>query len=266
MAEADSTPIGITRTCVTCGESFKHGPTRGEKRLYCREGCRPLRAKPTKQCSVDGCVRVARSNSSPHCEAHYYQVRRNGRIGAGLVRHGCCQYCGKGSGGNRFCTARCRARHDRSNPRLADCAVCGAAFCPLSDHGRDAYVCSPKCTAERARRQARAHYAKSVQTEAGRNRYRSEGYKRRARKVDATVEAVDRDEVMRRSKWRCHLCSRPIPKNEKHPSPLFGTVDHVLPLCKGGAHSYANVKAAHLSCNCAKGSKPIGQMGLAFAG
>lgn len=78
---------------------------------------------------------------------------------------------------------------------------------------------------------------------------------RRAREVAAFVETVSPAEVMRRDKWICHLCEKMIPKALPHPAPLSGTLDHVIPLARGGLHSYANIKAAHLVCNLAKGAK-----------
>ena len=88
---------------------------------------------------------------------------------------------------------------------------------------------------------------------------------RRAREVAAFVESVSRAKVMDRDKWICHLCQEKIPKTAKHPDGLFGTLDHVVPLARGGLHSYANIKAAHLSCNCRKNANIVGQLGLEFA-
>ena len=69
---------------------------------------------------------------------------------------------------------------------------------------------------------------------------------------------------MQRDKWICHLCRLKIPKKAVWPNGLFGTLDHVMPLARGGLHSYANVKAAHLRCNCSKNDKILGQLGLEF--
>ena len=101
-----------------------------------------------------------------------------------------------------------------------------------------------------------------MKTEKGKARIRRAEYKRKARKRDAFVEVVEWAEVMGRGKWTCHLCNESIPREAKWPDPMFGTVDHVIPLAEGGQHSYANCKPAHLRCNCSKGSKPIGQLGL----
>jgi 5-methylcytosine-specific restriction endonuclease McrA len=46
----------------------------------------------------------------------------------------------------------------------------------------------------------------------------------------------------------CYLCGQSINKNQV-------VYDHVIPLSRGGAHSYDNLRAVHRSCNCRKGTK-----------
>lgn len=71
--------------CPECKNQFAFGPGRGQARKYCGANCANA-AKTRKQkdgrphCKVDGCSRLARSRTSPHCEAHYYRIRRNGTI------------------------------------------------------------------------------------------------------------------------------------------------------------------------------------------
>ena len=36
---------------------------------------------------------------------------------------------------------------------------------------------------------------------------------------------------------------------------MSATLDHVIPLAKGGAHARANVRCAHLICNLRKGDR-----------
>ena len=38
----------------------------------------------------------------------------------------------------------------------------------------------------------------------------------------------------------------------------YPSIDHVIPLSKGGTHSWDNVKLAHFSCNSAKGASLVG--------
>ena len=265
MGDANSTLGRFERQCATCGKLFRIGTGRGQARKYCDRACAPKVSAPTKLCDVEGCDRIARSDSAPHCEMHYYRVRRSGSLGTPGESVGawpCCQYCGGESEGRRFCDSRCAARSIRGTPRLRSCTVCGAEYDPRTNSGMDFKVCGAECKASRGREWSRLQYMRGMSTPEGRDRIRRAEYKRKALKRAAFVEEVSRDEVMRRSNWRCHLCRGRIPPDAVWPSPLFGTVDHVLPLAQGGAHSYANCKAAHLTCNCKKGAKPQGQLGL----
>jgi len=69
---------------------------------------------------------------------------------------------------------------------------------------------------------------------------------RRARKRDAFVEAVSPQNVFDRDKGICQICDEPIGDSTWH-------VDHVIPLARGGEHSYANVQLSHAVCNLQKG-------------
>lgn len=74
---------------------------------------------------------------------------------------------------------------------------------------------------------------------------------RRARKRGAFVEMVDPLVVFTRDNGACGICKRAVePEDKWH-------IDHVLPLSKGGEHSYANTQLAHAVCNIAKGSKLV---------
>lgn len=78
--------------------------------------------------------------------------------------------------------------------------------------------------------------------------------KRRARFVAAIVEVVEPDLVFERDGWLCHLCGEGIDRTLSGLDRMGPTVDHLIPLAEGGEHSYANVAAAHRSCNSRKGA------------
>lgn len=55
--------------------------------------------------------------------------------------------------------------------------------------------------------------------------------------------------VFDRDDWVCQLCLELIPAGLTYPHPLYPSVDHVVPLARGGAHETDNMQAAHLRCN-----------------
>ena len=76
---------------------------------------------------------------------------------------------------------------------------------------------------------------------------------RRYAKVRAG-DAIQPLAVFARDRWTCKLCSQPIDQWRQRPDPMAGTVDHILPLARGGTHTWGNVQSAHLGCNSRKGA------------
>lgn len=93
-------------------------------------------------------------------------------------------------------------------------------------------------------RAARSRYDTS---EKGRARNRARMLARRAAIRGALVEPVDPGAVYDRAAGICGICGELV-------APTDFQVDHVIPLARGGEHSYANVQAAHAMCNLRKGA------------
>lgn len=70
---------------------------------------------------------------------------------------------------------------------------------------------------------------------------------------NTTVRDQDRA-VIRRGKPPCALCGEPIDYSLHHLDPMAFTVDHIIPLARGGLDVLANKQAAHRVCNRAKGT------------
>lgn len=55
--------------------------------------------------------------------------------------------------------------------------------------------------------------------------------------------------------WICWLCRKPINPRLRSPHPMAATVEHLVPLCKGGTHTWDNTAPAHAECNFSKGDQ-----------
>lgn len=74
--------------------------------------------------------------------------------------------------------------------------------------------------------------------------------------VARSTTTRDRDRKrIRRGQPGCHICGQPIDYTAPHLDPGEFTVDHIIPLNKGGADILENKAAAHRACNRAKSDK-----------
>lgn len=54
----------------------------------------------------------------------------------------------------------------------------------------------------------------------------------------------------------CAICGQPVDKNLKYPHPLSATIDHIIPINRGGHPSAIdNLQLAHFTCNRQKADK-----------
>lgn len=148
----------------------------------------------------------------------------------------------------RYCSLVCsgRARGIPYRDQVPhDCQHCGVTF---TTHRPNVRYCSDQCQRNAAHKRHRERHPQ-VWTDARRDAY----HRRRARKqAAATGRPVRMAEIRQRDADTCGLCGDPV-GNERWPHPLSPSLDHVVPLSRGGAHDPDNVQLAHLSCNVRKG-------------
>ena len=87
-----------------------------------------------------------------------------------------------------------------------------------------------------------------------RREYRRRGEYKRKRSAllqEHFVEPVSYKKLFERDHGICQICGLPIVSNSE--KDLWGgTRDHIIPLSRGGEHSYANCQLAHRICNSLK--------------
>lgn len=93
--------------------------------------------------------------------------------------------------------------------------------------------------------------------------------RRRARIKEQIVDAdITLDRLYERDKGVCKICGKPCDygdcwhTNRQFVAGLaYPSIDHIIPLAKGGAHSWSNVQLAHMRCNSRKGAKTSPSVG-----
>ena len=176
----------------------------------------------------------------------------------------------------------------------ANCRACGKRFKKIRpDHA----CCSDACSVEDGRKRSRLRYesrtgtrlvplgskrsckhcGRAVGDEANTGRGRSScdecnilsgQFKDRARKYGVRYVHFNKTEVFERDGWVCQLCSKPVLRRARRNKatqrlhPRTASLDHIVPLSKGGDHCMQNTQCACLECNVRKGSHASGQLWL----
>ncbi len=134
-----------------------------------------------------------------------------------------------------------RRKHDDiwSSPRT--CIVCGKQFNKQYGHVSNV-CCSEACSIQNEKDSA--YNAKK---------------RREARIKEQIVHRIYRKKVYERDHWKCQICGKKVRRSATVPDPLAPTLDHIIPICEGGEHSYRNVRTAHFICNSLRGSNATPQ-------
>lgn len=134
------------------------------------------------------------------------------------------------------------------------CEVCGKQYTLRermqggdTKYCRDNGCCSVSCSRKRNRRKLR---------ESGFPR----NHLHRAHKYGCDYESgITLKKLIKRDGLRCAICGEMCDPNDHEWTKYFGptspTIDHIIPMSKGGGHVWNNVQVAHAICNSTKGAQ-----------
>jgi hypothetical protein len=74
-------------------------------------------------------------------------------------------------------------------------------------------------------------------------------------RTNEAIQNFKRIDIYERDGWICQLCKKAVNPKLSFPSPACASLDHVIPLSRGGSHQATNVQLAHLRCNTSRGNK-----------
>jgi hypothetical protein len=140
-----------------------------------------------------------------------------------------------------YCSRECKikARNKRlSDERIASkkervCLHCSTVI--TKERRADAKFCSAECN----------YKAHQLQRKL-RNRANEEGKR-----------GYLRTEICERDGWICQICKEPVERNAHHPNPLAPSLDHIIPVSKGGSSDPSNLQLTHLVCNLKRGNRAL---------
>lgn len=223
-----------------CGPHYQRWAKYGSFELPAR----PEAPSKDGLCTVPGCQNQVQSKNSLHCATHFFRIKRGSPDGL-APRRTTCLRCTKPLTGNRskYCSRVCLARH--AMPLTKICRVCQEQFEPRGKWE----VCSRECSA--------IHVQRWENDPRTREQKKMRGAKRRAIQRGVQLEDFYFSEIFRRDKWICKICDTPVDRTKTFPHHLSPSIDHIIPLCKGGPHRRFNVQCAHWICNIRKSHKPM---------
>lgn len=170
-----------------------------------------------------------------------------------------------------------------SKSRIVKCVVCGKNFGTTHSQGK---YWNDDCSREGNRKRQKAyHLAHKKEITECKKAYRAtrkkeiadwqKEYRRkypdksrvlcrkyRALKRSNAHEPYTDTYIFERDDWMCGICGRGINKRLKRPNLLSKSIDHIIPISKGGADAPINLQAAHLRCNQLKSAGNGGQLRL----
>lgn len=81
------------------------------------------------------------------------------------------------------------------------------------------------------------------------------GHQGRAKLYGVPHEPVNPRAIFESDQYQCQLCGKQLHPHTSWPSPDYPTLDHIVPLSKGGPHTQDNVQTACYRCNVIKGAR-----------
>lgn len=226
-----------TYPCLTCGSPIKGSPKRKRKR-FCSALCKENRPLAVRLVQVNCCVcgtsvkrtekdtkKRSRFCCSSDCqrklvikptEPQELELRRLQGLLVDL----------------RKSLRKCKSKLieveeclSRSIVKIVNCARCG------KETTRKKF-CSDLCNNRHKKRRRRAAMANAI-----------------------TNHSINEYDIYNRDKNRCWICKRKVVHVFDNTNPRGATLDHVIPITKGGKHEADNLACCCRECNCKKNAK-----------
>jgi len=149
-------------------------------------------------------------------------------------------------------------QHEAFLNKSGICEICGKPYtvreyvesCGLKK-AQDNGVCSDECRKAKLKLSKRASH-----------RGRRDSHRHRAVKFGCEYDSsLTLEKLIKRKGLRCAICGGMCDLNDhtwsEYCGPMYPSIDHIIPMSKGGSHTWENVQVAHIICNSQKSNKVV---------
>ncbi len=248
------------KPCLECGVMFTpkipKDPRKG-KGLYCSKRCagaarragkregRWREAHELRACRAK--VKPSQRMYAAMQDAMRRQMESIASLWQTLLGQQWCEVCGRSCRQDQRCCSHKCASKITHNRRCKHCrrTVVSTGFLP-------------KRVCRECKRKLRKKY----------KRVHSKGIRERALRYGVLREPYSRVELLQRDHWTCQLCNAQLLGKWTYnsrtlvPHPRNATLDHIMPMSRGGADAAWNIQACCLQCNGRKSAAAMGQLRL----
>jgi hypothetical protein len=240
--------------CRKCGHIQKRNaqcarPSRN-KELSCDKCEERKRVKKKRNNKINKVINLIRDEINKRREHIKPEVEALKRIAVNHRYYNQCDRCSKHYFTNRSNSVHCdncidEIELEKTNRisnwkgKYIKCQECGKRFEMCSSRSK---FCSPKCR--------------------DKNHYRTKDLKRRKRlQENGKVNyKITKKRLIEREGDRCKLCGEPVDFSDFYynedghfiAGPEYPSIDHIIPVAKGGTHTWDNVQLVHKHCNSVK--------------
>lgn len=153
---------------------------------------------------------------------------------------------------------RRQCERDAKLDKVYVCKVCGKEYTPRQYMASEGlrFFSNPGYCSHECKRKA----MNGVQKISPSHKGRRDSHRHRAKKYGVAYDSsITLKKLVARDGLQCAICGGMCDWNDhtwsEYSGPLHPSIDHIIPMAKGGPHIWENVQVAHVMCNSEKGDR-----------